>query len=63
MAGLLRGGAGMAVENGKSYSTALESLCLTLLRKSLGFSNLRGSHAACECPVSLGCCRLLLVTR
>jgi len=26
-----------------SYSAALELLCLTLLRKSLGFSNLRGT--------------------
>src|SRR6266481_6085432 len=46
-----------------SHSTALELPCLTLLRESLGFGNLRRSHAACECPISLGCCRLLLVTR
>src|SRR5436309_14073603 len=45
------------------HSTTLDLLCLALLRESLGFGNLRRSHAACECPISLGCCRLLLVTR
>src|SRR4029077_1681429 len=57
-------GAGVGVKVGfdRPPSAVLEPSCLTLLRESLGFGNLRRSHAACECPISLGCCRLLLVT-
>jgi len=42
-------------------SAALESLCLTLLRESLSFGNLRGSHAA-SYIISKVRCILLRVT-
>lgn len=33
---------------GGPYSAAHKLLCLTLLRESLGFCNLRRSHPACD---------------
>ena len=42
----------------RPVSATFELLCLTLLRKSLGFGNLRGSHADGDCLSALYCLRL-----